>query len=513
MAMSLLHAVDSPGAQWRPKLEGRWDRAIVLANRAPVRFDRMPDGTISATRSGSGLVTALEPLVEACSGTWVAHAAGTADGSVGRDGRPHVPPANSANPAHQRYRLRHVWLSEPEHRGFYYGFANEALWPLCHAVHVRPVFRSSDYRMYRAANARFAETACEEAGSTTPLVLVQDYHFALAPRLLRTRMPFSTVVAFWHIPWPHPRVFGTCPWAHDLLDGLLGSDVAGFQTDDDSRNFLESVEGLEGAHVDHVRGVVRYRGHVTLVRAYPVGIPWPNPLVRSLPRPDLCRDRVARDLKLPHGIRLGVGVDRLDYTKGINEKFLAIERLLELNADLRDRLVFLQVAEPSRDCLPAYREARAQLLETRDRVNRRFGNERHRPILLLEAHHDAPDVYRFYRAADFCFVGSLHDGMNLVAKEFVCARDDERGVLVLSRFAGAARQLGAALIVNPYAVDTTAEALAAALTMPAQEQAARMRQMRKVVASSDTKWWTEQLLADAASASRESPLRAAAPAW
>jgi trehalose 6-phosphate synthase len=328
-------------------------------------------------------------------------------------------------------------------------------------------------------------------------VLVQDYHFALAPRILRQRMPHSRVVAFWHIPWPRPRTFRTCPWSLDLLEGLLGSDIVGLQTDDDRRNFLGCAEALLGADVDPTDSTVEYRGRVTTVRAYPVGIDCAHHALQSAPSAASCREQVCRELNLPAGVRLGVGIDRMDYTKGINEKFLAIERLLELQPQLVGQFAFVQIAEPSRDCLAAYRAARTQIMETCERVNARFGTPAGPPIRLLQQHHEPADVYRYYRAADFCYVGSLHDGMNLVAKEFVAARSDERGVLVLSEFAGAAHQLRAAVLVNPLRIDQSAEAIANALRMPTIEQAKRMRILRANVTSFDASWWARQMVDDA----------------
>jgi trehalose 6-phosphate synthase len=467
-------------------------RVIVLANRAPIRHDFDAGGQVIAKRSTGGLVTALEPLVETYSGTWVAHAAGTADARhVGARGGLNVPPAKA------RYRVRYVPLAEDEHRGYYFGFANEGLWPLCHAVGVEPAFRPCDFDDYRSANLHFAAAVADEARGEDAIVLVQDYHLALAPRLIRRRMPSSAVVAFWHIPWPRARTFRTCPWACELLEGLLGSDIVGFQTEDDCMNFLGCVESLPDAQVDLLHGAIRYQGRVTKVRAYPVGIDWANPVVRSLPSPAVCREGVFRDLQLPWGVKLGVGIDRLDYTKGLNEKFLAIEHLLETRPSLRGDFVFVQVAEPSRDCLPAYRAARAQLLDTSQRINGRFGTDSYQPIRLLEEHHEPVDVYRYYRSADLCHVGSLHDGMNLVAKEFVAAREDERGVLVLSQFAGAARQLRAAVLVNPLSVDQSAAALGEALAMPAIEQAKRMRVLRANVETCDASCWARQIVHDA----------------
>jgi trehalose 6-phosphate synthase len=468
------------------------ERVIVLANRAPFKHE-MAGGRVVTTRSASGLVTALEPLLEAFAGTWVAHAAGSADARV-----VNRPAGIDAPPARPSYRVRYVPVPDEEFRGYYYGFANEALWPLCHTVDVRPVFRRADYEMYRAANLRFAGIVADEAGGGSPIVLVQDYHFALAPRMLRQRIPRSRVVAFWHIPWPRFRTFSTCPWAVELLEGLLGSDIVGFQTDDDCRNFLSCVEALTAARVDVHEGTVNYRGRTTAIRAYPVGIDCEHAALQSAPPMAACREQVRRGLDLPADVVLGVGVDRMDYTKGINEKFLAIERFLEKQPELIGRFAFAQIAEPSRDCLATYRAARMQALETCERINARFGNGSGSPIRFLERHHEPQDVYRYYRAADFCYVGSLHDGMNLVAKEFVAARTDERGVLVLSQFTGAAKQLRAAIQVNPKRIDQCANAIAQALRMPDIEQVKRMRILRADVSSFDAAWWARQMVQDVA---------------
>ena len=476
-----------------PTPSAAWDQAIVLSNRGPISQERAADGSTRSRRSSGGLVTALEPLVQACAGTWVAC------GTLPNDTQRTTVGGLDVRCATPRYRLRHVCLSESEYRGYYYGFANEGLWPLCHALRVQPVFRSIDFLAYRAANVRFAAAVADEATCAAPLLLVQDYHFALAPRELRRRLPLSTIVAFWHIPWPPLHVLRICPWAVALLEGLLASDIAGFQTPADCANFLKSVESILGADVDRDSGMVRYRGQHTRVRAYPVGVEWNNDVVRATPPAQVCREHVRRDLALPADVKLGVGIDRLDYTKGINEKFLAIERVLEQRPELRGRFAFVQVAEPSRDCLPEYRSAREQQVATAARVNARFGCRGIQPIVLRESHHEPAEVYRLYRAADFCYVGSLRDGMNLVAKEFVSARDDERGVLVLSQAAGAALQLREALLINPWALESSADAVVQALTMPEIEQTNRMRMLRLTVAESDVGWWTRSLLADAAS--------------
>jgi trehalose 6-phosphate synthase len=423
----------------------------------------------------------------------VAHGTGSTERIV-LDGRAglKVPPAIS------RFRLRSVSLSPREERGYYYGFSNEGLWPLCHRTPVRPVFRFNDFRLYTRVNARFVDAVCEEIDTDWPVVLVQDYHFALAPRMLRAQLPRATIVAFWHIPFPSPREYAICPWGRPLLEGLLGSSIAGFQTRDDCRNFVYACRHLLGAQVVREENAVVYRGRRTLVRAYPVSVEWPNRWARQSPPVDVCRAAVRSRFGLSENTQLIVGVDRMDYTKGINEKCLALERLLATRPELRERLVLLQIAEPSRASLDAYRECRSEIIATVDRINLRFGKGDYRPVILLEQHHEPAEVFELLRAGDVCYVGSLHDGMNLVAKEFVSARDDERGVLILSEFAGAARELTTALPVNPFSLDGCATALATALSMPVEEQMSRMRTMREVVQQFNAYRWTADILTDAA---------------
>ena len=466
---------------------------VVLANRQPFSHQHVSGRGIAVQRSAGGVVTALEPLLQACSGVWVAHGAGSADRVVvDRQDGVNVPPVSP------KYRLRRVWLDQAEQRGYYLGFANEGLWALCHRARVQPVFRQADFATYEAVNARFASAVADEAHSGSPLVLVQDYHFALAPALIREHLPHSTIVSFWHIPWPRADDFAACPWGRELLEGLLGSTIVGFQTTIDRCNFYDTVEQTLGAGVDRKRNVIAWNGHRTSVHAYPVSVEWPNRWVGQSATIEDCRQTIRGELGLEPDALLGVGVDRFDYTKGITEKFLAIEQLLLREPDLRGRFVFVQIAEPSREQLPAYREHRTRVLETCDRINQRFGSGTYRPLILREARHEPSEVFRFLRAADFCYVGSLHDGMNLVAKEFVCARDDERGVLILSERAGAAEQLVAALGVNPDDVDRAAATIRQALRMTPEEQAVRMRAMRANVAEFNTYWWAGQMLVDAA---------------
>jgi len=326
---------------------------------------------------------------------------------------------------------------------------------------------------------------------------VQDYHFALLPRMIRERLPNATIVTFWHIPWPNPESFGVCPWRTELLEGLLGSSILGFHTQFHCNNFFDTVDRTLESRVDRETSSIHYRGDPTEVRRYPISIEWPPAELASQPAVDECRADVRRQLGLGAHVKLGVGVDRLDYTKGILERFAAIERLFELEPGWVGRFAFLQIAAPSRASIEEYQSLDARVRACAHRINARFGSPGYQPIALRVEHHDPQRVYLCYRAADLCFVSSLHDGMNLVAKEYVAARDDERGVLILSQFAGASRELLEALIVNPYDTEQCAAALRVALTMPPDEQRDRMRSMRSLIQEFNVYRWAGRMLLDA----------------
>jgi trehalose 6-phosphate synthase len=468
------------------------DEVIVVSNREPYIHSHQ-DGKIHIQTPASGLVTALEPVMRACSGTWIAHGGGSADKDVvDKQDRVAVPPD------HPRYQLRRVWLTKEEEDGYYYGFANEGLWPLCHVAHVRPAFRSADWEMYRQVNEKFAEAVVQEAKTDDPVILVQDYHFALLPRLLRDRLPKASVIMFWHIPWPNPESFGICPWTEEILQGLLGSSVVGFHTRFHCNNFIDTVERFLECKIDREHWTVSYGGELTGVQRYPVSIDFPGRLMRHAKPVDETRTKVREQYGLPADALLGIGVDRFDYTKGILEKFAAVERLLELHPEWIGRFTFLQIAAPTRSKIEQYRRFREEVTVLADRINTRFGKDGYAPIILRDEHCEPAEIIEHYRAADLCFVGSLHDGMNLVAKEFVAARDDEHGVLILSQFTGACRELPEALIVNPYYADQCAEALHAALTMPSAEQRDRLRNMRGVLHDFNVYRWAGRMLLDAA---------------
>jgi trehalose 6-phosphate synthase len=486
------------GATWSPEMlrsvlrnELAGDEILLVSNREPYIHMRQGD-EIVIRRPASGLVTAMEPIMRACSGTWIAHGSGTADqATVDRHDRIEVPPDNPS------YTLRRVWLTEEEERGYYYGFANEGLWPLCHIAHVRPIFRTSDWEMYVEVNQRFAAALCAEARTEDPVVLVQDYHFALLPRFIHERLPRATIITFWHIPWPNPESFGICPWRARVLDGLLGSTILGFHTQYHCRNFIDTVDRFMEARIEYEASRVSYGGHRTSIEPYPISIQWPSPWHDTQPTVPECRRRVLEREGLPANVKIGIGVDRMDYTKGIIERFHAVEKLFEMHPDYVGRFVFVQIAAPTRSSLDEYRSFEEEVHALAARINARFGNARVPPILLKAEHHEPELINEYFRAADVCVVTSLHDGMNLVAKEFVASRDDEQGVLVLSQFTGASRELHDALPVNPYHVDQCAEVLDRAMRMPLDEQRVRMRSMRRLVSEYNVFRWAGAMLLDA----------------
>jgi alpha,alpha-trehalose-phosphate synthase [UDP-forming] len=474
----------------RTKLDGY--RLIVVSNREPFQHQHI-NGHIECIQPASGMASALDPVMRACGGLWIAHGSGDADReTVDRFDHVEVPPQ------HPGYTLRRLWLSKEEEEGHYAGLSNQGLWPLCHVAFTRPLFDPDHWQIYRRVNERFAEAVLEEAGTDPTFVFIQDYHFALLPRMLRNARSNLVIAQFWHIPWPNREVFSSFPWQEEILDGLLGNDLLGFHLQHHCNNFLKTVDCSLEARVDESGSEICRGGHSTLVRPFPIGIDFDDHA--ELTESDEVANQMRRwrkELSLS-GKLLGIGIDRLDYTKGIPERLRSLDRLLEEDPQYRGKLVFVQVAVPSRSSLPAYRQIEQEVDYLTAQINRRWGTALWRPITLLKRHYTPPEMIALHRLAQFCVVTSLHDGMNLVAKEFAASRVDEDGALVLSKFAGAAYEMKDALLVNPFSIEECANAYREALQMQPDERRRRMRKMRETVEHNNVYRWAGKFLSDLA---------------
>jgi len=467
-------------------------RFISVANREP--YIHLRDGAeLRCIEPDSGVVAALDPVMRAAGGTWIAHGSGSADRETAdARGRLRVPPGTES------YTLRRIWLTAAQEEGYYYGFSNGALWPLCHIVYQRPLFEKESWNQYVAVNRAFADAVLEEIGGDRAVVFIQDYHFALLSRFIKEKMPGTIVFQFWHIPWPNSETFRICPWRREILEGLLGNDLIAFHIQHHCNNFLEAVDRELEARIDRERNGVMMRGSSTLIRPHPISVDF-HALSDAAGSPATAA-RTAEFRKRYHlrGYRILLSVGRLDYTKGILERLEALDRLLSQHPEFREKIVLVEIGVPTRSRLGSYSRFQSQVEAAVDAVNSRYRTPDWDPVMFFQDHQDRASLLAWYRMADVCLVTSLHDGMNLVAKEFIAARDDGRGVLLLSSFTGAARELRQALLANPYATDELADRLHEALTMPESEQEARMTQMRETVRQHNVYRWAGKLIEQAA---------------
>lgn len=466
-------------------------KIIVVSNREPYMHRRTESGTVDCISTAGGLTTALRPVLEAGGGTWIAHGAGDADRSMSDERGCLMVPEDRPS-----YRLRRVWLSEAQEQGYYYGLANEGLWPLCHIAYSRPHFREADWNHYREVNQLFADAVLEEAGDAPAFVFVQDYHFCLLPRMVKDAGRANIHIAqFWHIPWPGREMFRIFPWGEELLHGLTGNDLLGFHIRHHCQNFLDTADRHIEARVDREHWTITRGGRDTAVRPFPISIDFTAQAQRAekigkKKAAALWRDR----LGIAPDVRIGAGIERMDFTKGIADRLRALDLFFEKHPDWRGRLSFIQIAAPSRSHLPAYQQAEQEVATLARAVNERWATPAWRPVYLLDQHHGPAEMTALHLAADFMVVNSLHDGMNLVAKEFCASRVDNGGVLILSRFTGAHRELMESLGVNPFAVHEIAAAIHQALTMSAAERTRRMKRMRATVHHGNVYQWAARIL-------------------
>ncbi len=461
---------------------------LIVSNREPY-IHTMRGDQINCEKSVGGLTVALDPVMQTVGGIWVAHGSGDADAEVtNRVGQVAVPPDDPT------YTLQRIWLTKQEEEDYYLGFSNQALWPLCHNSFTRPIFREAHWEAYRRVNKKFADKIARIVGQKDAIIFTQDYHFALLPRMVRRRCPRATCVHFWHIPWPHAEVFSICPWRKEILAGLLGNQLVGFHLQNYCNNFLESVDRELEARREHERGGVVYKDDLTQVQACPISVDFES--VSTFADSEACEKKVAqlrREWRLQDKAVL-LGIDRLDYTKGFPDRLRAWERCLQRHPELTGKAVLVQVAAPSRQRIQAYKDLASEVQTLTDEINWRHATNGWKPVLNVAENLPRDEVLALFKMADVCIVSSLQDGMNLVAKEFISARPDEQGVLLLSRFAGAASELTESVLINPYAEDEFADTINKAIHMSSHEQRRRMRRLRWIVRHNNIYTWTMSIL-------------------
>ncbi len=461
---------------------------IVVSNREPFIHKKTLEG-VKCMIPASGVTMALDPVLRASGGTWIAHGSGDADRQVvDEKNKVRVPPEDP------KYSLRRIWLNKAEETGYYYGFSNETLWPLCHIVYNKPTFEEADWLHYKAVNEKFAKTIIDEVAGQKAFVFIQDYHLALLPKLLREANPEIKSALFWHIPWPNPEAFRINPWKEEILNGMLGADLLGFHIHYHTDNFLSTVDQTLEVRADRVSSSVVSGGRETLVRPFPISVDF-DQIQKDASSPDIPEqiERIKKEYNLTAQF-IGIGTDRIDYTKGILERFRAIDKFLEKYPEYLGKFTFLQAGVLSRIHIKKYKELNDEINAVVEQINWKYSSDSWQPIVMLRRHFSPKELIVLYRMADICVVSSLHDGMNLVAKEFVAATDPKKGMLILSRFTGSARELTDAVLINPYASDSFAEKIKTALEMPPEEKEKRNLKMKEMIAESNIYKWAGKII-------------------
>ncbi len=463
---------------------------IVVSNREPYvhAYTSESGQQIKVTHPVGGLTEALDPVMRAAGGTWVAWGSGDADFDekiIDKDQRVMVPPP----PEESRYALRRVKLTESDVAGFYLGFANESLWPLCHVTFTPPDYREDWWHTYQKVNRYFADSVLREIGNRKAVVLVQDYHFALLSHYLKESNPDLTVGQFWHIPWPDYEAFRTCPWNEEIITGMLGNDLMGFHIRDFCNNFLDNAARVLGAEIDRENAIITYRGNTTEVRPFPISVDFDSLNTQAgMEEVEQEMEKLRKELDLD-GKCLGVGMDRMDYTKGIPERLMALDKFFEDNPEYRGKVVFVQAGMPSRTQIDTYKQIGQRIDDLMDGLNEKYGTGSWKPVVAMTRQLSPVTLHALRRLANFCVVSSLHDGMNLVAKEYAASRVDGDGVLILSKFTGAAVEMKDSLLINPYDIGDFAFKIKEAVEMPESERRRRMKNMRAIVSENNIYKW------------------------
>ncbi len=464
---------------------------VVVSNRQPF-VHVFKKGRIECQRGVGGVISAIDPVMRACQGIWVALSSGDADYHISRpSGKLKVPEDDP------RYLLKRIWINKEEEQGYYYGYSNDVLWPLCHLTFQRPTFRQEDWHHYQNVNQKFAQAVLEEIGDRKAFVWIQDYHLCLLPKYLKEKAPNQIITAhFWHIPWPSFEIFRICPQRKELLEGLLANDLMGFHTRYHCNNFVDVIDRELECKIDRERFSIVRNNHETLIRPYPVSVDFEgiNNLIESSAVRQ-AQNNLVEEFNLTNR-RVMIGLDRIDYTKGILERLWAVDLLLEKHPEFRKQIVFLQIGVLSRLHLAKYKALNDQINAVVEGINWKYATEDWKPVIFIRDNYSLIKLLALYRISEVGIVSSLHDGMNLVAKEYVSSRNDEQGVLVLSQFTGAARELTDAILINPYDQEGFAEGIYQALTLSEEERKKRMIRMREVIATQNIFRWAGKIISD-----------------
>ena len=472
----------------RTKLKGY--HVIVVSNREPY-LHYLKEGKIFYLKPPGGAAHTLDSILQICGGTWIAYGSGNADRKVvDKEGKIRLPPEEPA------YTLKRIWLNKEQVDGYYYGFSNQALWPLCHIAYTRPIFRQSDWDYYKQVNRLFSEAILKEIGrSNKVFVWIQDYHLALLARYIKEKRKDVICAQFWHIPWPNPEAFRICPVKRQILQGLLANDMLGFHLRYYDANFINTVKSEMEVRVDKEKTSIICHGHETIIRAFPISVDF-NKISREVDSRAI-KERTARfkkEFSLSDNMKIILGLDRIDYTKGIIERLRAISRFLEKYPEYKERFVFIQMGALSRVHISQYRDLNDKINDLVENINWSHSTENWSPVIFVRKTLSFPDTLAFYRLGDVCIVSSLHDGMNIVAKEYICAKNDLNGMLVLSRFTGAARELTEAILINPYDIEDFADRIKEALELPREERTQRMAKLRETIAENDVYKWADKFI-------------------
>ncbi|MFH1776774.1 MAG: trehalose-6-phosphate synthase [Candidatus Omnitrophota bacterium] len=463
---------------------------VVVSNREPYLHEYRGN-TIKWIKAVSGLTIALDPVMQATGGIWIAYGDGNADReTVDEDDKVRVPPDGPS------YILRRVWMDKAEEKGYYYGYSNQALWPLSHISYEKPIFDAEHWQYYKNINKRFAGAVIKESSGKKSFIWLQDYHLALCAEYIKEQSPDNIVSLFWHIPWPNPETFRVCPQKLEILKGLLANDLLGFHLRYHCHNFLSTIEQEMEAKVDWEEMSVTYRGSKTLVRPFPISVDFQeiSDLARSgkvTAAGENIHELISSNYKI-----LALGIDRIDYTKGLVEKLRAVDRFLEKYPEYQGKFVFAQFGALSRIRIKSYKQLLDNLQAVAEDINWKYRSGRWQPIVLVNKRIDYFTHLALYRMADLCFVSSLHDGMNLVAKEFISANVDCKGMLLLSKFTGSARELKNAVLINPYDPDGFADAIKQAIEMPPELRRKKIEKMRQIIAENNIYKWAVKFISN-----------------